>query len=628
MAIDDILVYDAALTAKLDCPAVVVGNTDLGEEFGFVSIALPDTMNTTGEGTFTNLNNGSDSLSGTYYLGANTVGILLTDSIFTDECEITVNVLDNESPSLMNCDADAVYAVESRMDSIDNPLVVTDNVKKFTYSPNQVINFVPLIAFQGVTNAFSRIFDLDDDFLVSESQVRLTGSDFFVQQARSSTGEQACRVNIYTLDEGLAIDPANFVLIHTELSRMLDGSFFFQDFDFDVVVNSNQRIVVEIFSFGSPSASDYFYLGGQSDKNRKENSYLRADDDTYINMEDEGLPEHDWVINLNTEPIVNASDFVGDKFPVGISQGINTYTDAYGNSETCAFKATILAPPVATQAIDLALQAFTATWETVEGAETYTVQIATDSDFNNIFRTVPNVTGTTLAVNNLARESTYWYRVKAVNGSVMTIYGNQMRVVTGALPATNLTVGVDFDANGDKVAGLKWDVNSVLTGSNVFQIVERTIAGSGSWQEVSGQLDIATDTIADSSLDNISTYIYRIKTIVADPFDISDKSRWLVVYSNEALAVITGSIDDVLNRATFVNPNPSNGLFNLTISNFKGDLSIEVLDITGRLISKQDFSRSGTGFEEKIDLTTQQSGVYLLRISSQNGFVIRRLVKQ
>ncbi|MBC7640859.1 MAG: T9SS-dependent M36 family metallopeptidase [Flavobacterium sp.] len=74
-----------------------------------------------------------------------------------------------------------------------------------------------------------------------------------------------------------------------------------------------------------------------------------------------------------------------------------------------------------------------------------------------------------------------------------------------------------------------------------------------------------------------------------------------------------------------VSPNPSNGLYNIRINNFVGKINLEIVDINGRLIINDkniDFNN-----EKNIDLSSVQSGVYILKISGENINYSQKLIK-
>jgi hypothetical protein len=98
--------------------------------------------------------------------------------------------------------------------------------------------------------------------------------------------------------------------------------------------------------------------------------------------------------------------------------------------------------PVATAATQPGLAGLTANWNAVIGAASYNLDVATDVGFtswvngyNNL--SVGNVT--TYAVAGLSPGTTYYYRVRAVNGNYMSWYSNAMTGTTLAPSATSTT---------------------------------------------------------------------------------------------------------------------------------------------------------------------------------------------
>ncbi|MCB9185364.1 MAG: T9SS type A sorting domain-containing protein [Flavobacteriales bacterium] len=74
------------------------------------------------------------------------------------------------------------------------------------------------------------------------------------------------------------------------------------------------------------------------------------------------------------------------------------------------------------------------------------------------------------------------------------------------------------------------------------------------------------------------------------------------------------------NSTIEVSPNPSSGIFNLTVQQ---QFSYQVYDLFGRLI------QAGAGSANaEIDLRSEPDGVYLLRIESKKGSRIQKLAKQ
>lgn len=69
-----------------------------------------------------------------------------------------------------------------------------------------------------------------------------------------------------------------------------------------------------------------------------------------------------------------------------------------------------------------------------------------------------------------------------------------------------------------------------------------------------------------------------------------------------------------------ISPNPSTGIFNL---DFQEQFNFQVYDLFGKLV----LEGNGSG-QTSIDLTDQPSGIYLLKVDSENGTSSIRLAKQ
>jgi len=101
------------------------------------------------------------------------------------------------------------------------------------------------------------------------------------------------------------------------------------------------------------------------------------------------------------------------------------------------FPSTIDAP-VATAATGVDVDSFTANWNAVDGATGYYLDVATDSDFTSYVTGYQNlsVAGTSKSVTGLSVFTTYYYRVRATNGSTTSENSN------------TITRATDFDPTG------------------------------------------------------------------------------------------------------------------------------------------------------------------------------------
>jgi extracellular elastinolytic metalloproteinase len=79
------------------------------------------------------------------------------------------------------------------------------------------------------------------------------------------------------------------------------------------------------------------------------------------------------------------------------------------------------------------------------------------------------------------------------------------------------------------------------------------------------------------------------------------------------------------NKQIRVYPNPSNGLYNIRINKLVGKVTIQVVDLNGRLVYNQTDEKFNT--EKTIDLSAYQSGIYVLKVSGIDLNYSEKLIK-
>jgi hypothetical protein len=83
--------------------------------------------------------------------------------------------------------------------------------------------------------------------------------------------------------------------------------------------------------------------------------------------------------------------------------------------------------------------------------------------------------------------------------------------------------------------------------------------------------------------------------------------------------------DTVLNKGVKVYPNPSNGLLNIAIENYVGEVTINVLDMNGRSV----FSKTGDYLTSNtMNLSGFQKGIYVLNIIGDNLSYSEKIILQ
>ena len=87
------------------------------------------------------------------------------------------------------------------------------------------------------------------------------------------------------------------------------------------------------------------------------------------------------------------------------------------------------------------------------------------------------------------------------------------------------------------------------------------------------------------------------------------------------------SVEDVAFSGFSLYPNPSNGTFNLNFNVIDTDkVSVQLFDVSGRLINQQNFFNTSASFAEKINFNKVSSGLYLVKVTNGNKQTTRKLI--
>ena len=152
------------------------------------------------------------------------------------------------------------------------------------------------------------------------------------------------------------------------------------------------------------------------------------------------------------------------------------------NSNVSSVKTAPVAPTSAV-ASNITSTSFTASWVASAGASGYVAEVSTQAGFSPILYTLP-VSTTNLSVPGLTGNTTYYFRVKALNGTLQSGYSATLTVATtAAAPSvsyTNVTT-TSFTANWSLISGATHYQLQVSTTSNFTSLyTDVTFAGSTS----------------------------------------------------------------------------------------------------------------------------------------------------
>lgn len=243
------------------------------------------------------------------------------------------------------------------------------------------------------------------------------------------------------------------------------------------------------------------------------------------------------------------------------------------------------------------------------GSEPFTAQgfewkSASDNDYQTV-----SATGDvfTYDLTNLTPGTTYTYRA-FVTTAYMTTRGADVTFTTPTetLPCntpTDLTVGtithesiaVSWDANADVS---NWDIRYSTTGG-----ASNTVTSN-------------TNSFTISGLTPETTYQIQVRANCSD----GQTSDWS---ASVTATTEPNGIDNHLLNSIVLYPNPANDVINVQCTMYNVQL-IEVVDVYGKVISAYNVIDNSV----RINVSSLASGMYFVRVRTEEGFVTKSFVKK
>lgn len=117
---------------------------------------------------------------------------------------------------------------------------------------------------------------------------------------------------------------------------------------------------------------------------------------------------------------------------------------------------------------------------------------------------------------------------------------------------------------------------------------------------------------------------------------INEQGIYRVVAENESgctsesnvFTVILSVADIIPNSDLKISPNPSNGIFEIELNGISGeDVQFEVVTMNGVVVREYKYKNASNTLQFNVDLSNFANGVYYLKISSNNNFIVEKLIK-
>jgi 1,4-alpha-glucan branching enzyme len=250
----------------------------------------------------------------------------------------------------------------------------------------------------------------------------------------------------------------------------------------------------------------------------------------------------------------------------------------------------------------------------------YRVERSTNANFSpantvTIIATV-NAGTTTLTNTGLSAQTQYFYRVVAigVGGERVSSVVNATTPEGSANAPSNVTATPN-NPTGTQVV-LVWQNNG---GGATGNLVQRTTTPGSNYTTVGNNLAANATTFTDVNVVIGTTYYYRVCAV---------KTNQANACSAEVSSGVVAIEDLNLSRRISISPNPSSGKFSLNLDNLQANqLKMSVIDVFGRSVNTLDLSEQMNQTKVEVDLQTLNSGIYMLKFSTEKGFALKRIVK-
>ncbi|PDS26526.1 S8 family serine peptidase [Flavobacterium branchiophilum] len=303
------------------------------------------------------------------------------------------------------------------------------------------------------------------------------------------------------------------------------------------------------------------------------------------------------------------------------------------------------------------------TWDSSINAQTYTVEVATDSAFSNIVQTATVSTNSYFA-NMLNTNTEYFWRVKSNNLCGSSSFSSPLKfktvnlycssasnsTVTNIGSVANTVVNSQLTFNDPSITSIyDIDVTANITHTYVQDMTIKITSPLGTvvvlQQEACGNQDDINATYDDNGAAIVCgtaapAISGRVKSnqllsafagqnpngtwtfTVDDPYNGDGGS--LNSWSINVCKQITLSNQSFDANQFEVYPNPSNGIYNIKVNKFFGKLNAQVVDINGRVVMNNidEFTN-----EKQINISNLQSGIYILKIVGDNINYSTKLIK-
>lgn len=248
-------------------------------------------------------------------------------------------------------------------------------------------------------------------------------------------------------------------------------------------------------------------------------------------------------------------------------------------------------------------------WDPIEGVSGYGYAVYRDSIY---YRQVPN--GTSFDDVNVSDGGHCYYVGYLYDGGENGLYSNESCATAGDCYAPT---NIDYEYTSNYKIKLKWQKPNPSTGLSGYYLF-RKYGENGSYKRVK-LLNGSAVTYTDNTANVEGDYYYKLYAYYSDTDCTSAPASWIYDHNQFYLHAYysTDGVDEMESGSVSVFPNPANRRF--TVEG-EGLEYVTVYNMVGQKVYEQSCQGESVDIELNVE-----SGIYLVRVSTANGDVTKRI---
>jgi len=265
-------------------------------------------------------------------------------------------------------------------------------------------------------------------------------------------------------------------------------------------------------------------------------------------------------------------------------------------------------------------------WELIDNADSYDLQVSTNSGFTTTVTDLSNLTQTNAEIGPLAYEIPYYWRVRAINGAGAGVWSQEWSFTTEAEPLSppdvvTLLSPANQSQDVELNPTLEW-----AESANASSYSVQLSAGDQFTSFVVNEENVEELTIAVENLEGLIQYFWRVKAVNSE-----GESDWSEAWSFTTMeATSTEEVDFTLPETVELSqnyPNPFNPITQIEVAlPASGNVKLQIFDMLGREVGIVVDQRMAAGrYTFSFDASALTSGTYIYRIEAGSEVRTRKM---